>query len=333
VLTELLAETSHDVVGIDPGWFRSCTFGAAAANGVEEIREDLRDLEGVDLTGFDAIIHLAALSNDPLGDIDARLTAEINHRTTVRLAELAKGAGVERFLFASSCSIYGAAGDNALDEHAPFNPVTAYAQSKVASEHDLSRLADDRFSPTYLRNATCYGSSPRLRVDLVLNNLVAAAITTGTVRLLSDGTPWRPLLHVEDMCRAFLAAAEAPREAVHDQAFNVGRDQDNYRVIELAEIVADTVPGSRVEIADGAGPDKRTYRVDFGKIARRLPGFQPRWDARGGARQLYDQMRAAGFSREDFDGPRYKRLARIRELQASGALGADLRWVAEGVAA
>lgn len=333
VMTRLLAGADHEVIGLDAGWFRDCTFGTVDDGGVPEIAKDLRDLEAADLAGFDAVFHLAALSNDPLGDVDEGLTAEINHRATVRLAELAKAAGVARFVFASSCSIYGAAGDDALDERATFNPVTAYGRSKVASERDLARLADESFSPVYLRNATCYGASPRLRLDLVLNDLVAAAVATGTIRLLSDGTPWRPLLHVEDMCRAFLAAAAAPREVVHDQAFNVGRDRDNYRVIEIAEIVAEVVLGSRIEIADGAGPDTRTYRVDFSKIARRLPGFEPGWDARSGARELHDRLLAEGFSAADYGGPRFKRLARIRELLASGTLGADLRWVAADVPA
>ena len=255
------------------------------------------------------MIHLAGLSNDPLGDLDPDLTVEINERASIRLARLAREAGVERFVFSSSCSTYGAAGDDLLDESARFNPVTPYGRSKVRMEEALAELADQRFSPVYLRNATACGVSPRLRLDLVLNNLVGWAHTTGEVRLLSDGSPWRPLVHVEDIWLAFLAALEAPREAIHDQAFNVGRTDENFRIRELAEIVAETVPGCEVEVAEGAGPDKRTYRVDFGKIETELPGFAPRWTVRRAARELYDAYCRIGLSAEDFDGPSFKRLA------------------------
>ncbi len=292
---------------------------------VETLEVDLRDVTPAQLEGFDAVAHLAGLSNDPLGNLNANLTYDINLDASIHLARCAKQAGVERFVFSSSCSNYGAAGDDFLDENATLNPVTPYAKSKVRVEQELSALADEHFSPSYLRNATAYGSSPRLRLDLVLNNLVAWALTTGVVKLLSDGTPWRPVVHAEDICRAFIAVLEAPRERVHDQAFNVGRQEENYRIRELAEIVRDTVPGSRIEIAEGAGPDTRCYRVDCTKIARQLPEFQPRWDARRGAIELYEAYQRAGLTLEDLEGPRYSRLQHIRRRLDAGSLDTNLR--------
>lgn len=329
VLTPLLTAEGHEVVGLDAGWFTGCRFGDEdPAASVPTLGEDFRDVEPADLAGFEAVIHLAGLSNDPLGDLDPDLTYRINLEGSMRLARAAREAGVERFLFSSSCSTYGAAGEDLLDETADFNPVTPYGRSKVEVEAALRELATPGFSPVYLRNATACGVSPMLRLDLVLNNLVGWAHTTGAVRLLSDGSPWRPLVHVEDISRAFLAALEAPREAVHDQAFNVGRTDQNFRIRELAGIVAETVPGCEVELAPGAGPDTRTYRVDFSKIERVLPGFRPRWTVRDAARELHDAYRGVGLTREEFEGARYKRLGTIQEHLRSGRLSGELRWAA-----
>lgn len=326
VLTPMVVSAGHDVVGLDTNFFTASTFGEEAKANIGTIEKDIRDVEIADLVGFDAILHLAGLSNDPLGDLIPALTFEINYHASVRLAQLAKVAGVERFVFSSSCSNYGAGGEEWLTEESPFNPVTPYGISKVRVEQDVAPLADDNFSPTFLRSATAYGVSAKLRFDLAVNNLTAWAFTTGRVLLKSDGTAWRPFIHVEDMARAFLAVLEAPREAVHKEAFNVGRPEENYRIRDIAEIVADVVPNSHVEFAEDAEPDKRCYRVDSRKIARVLPAYQPQWTVRKGVEELYAAYQQIGLQVKDFEGPRYRRISHIKELIASGRLDENFRW-------
>ena len=325
VLVPMLWERGHEVVGLDTNYFESCLFTGALPE-VETIEKDIRDVEAADVAGFDAVIHLAGLSNDPLGDYKPNLTEDINETAAVKLARLAKAAGVQRFLFASSCSNYGAGGADFLDENAAFNPVTPYGVSKVKVEMALEQLADADFSPTYLRASTAYGLSPLIRFDLVINNLTAWALTTGLVYLKSDGTPWRPVVHVADIALAYVAALHAPREAIHNEAFNVGTTTENYQIRELAEIVRDIVPNCRIDFAPDAGPDTRCYRVDCNKIARVLHEFKPQWTARRGVEQLYESYRKVGLTLEEFEGERYKRIAHVKRLVDEGRLDHELRW-------
>jgi len=328
VMVPMLVKAGYDVVGLDSDLYAGCTFGDSMPN-VPTIKKDIRDVEAADLDSFEAVLHLAGLSNDPLSNLNPELTYQINHLASVKLAALAKQVGISRYIFSSSCSNYGAAGDQFMNEESDLNPITPYGISKVRVEQDVSNLADSDFSPIYLRNATAYGVSPRLRFDLVINNLVAWALTTGRVYLKSDGTPWRPLIHIEDISRAFIAALEAPRDVVHNQAFNVGQSGENYRISELAKIVAEIVPGCVIEYAPGAGPDKRSYQVDCSKISELIPEFKPQWNVRLGVRELYEAYQKVGLQPEEFEGPKYKRIAHIEYLLSVNKLDETLRWKVE----
>jgi nucleoside-diphosphate-sugar epimerase len=329
IMVSVLQKEGFEVVGLDNDLYDGCTFGDESASGsipdIPYVKKDIRDIELTDLQRCEAIVHLCALSNDPLGYFNPEITYEINHKASVRLAKLAKKAGVQRYVFSSSCSVYGAGGTDIVSEESKARPVTPYGFSKLKAEKDISRLANSQFSPTFLRSATAYGVSSMLRFDLVLNNLVAWAYTTGIVLLKSDGTAWRPIVHIEDISRAFVSVLNAPRDLVHNQIFNVGINNENYRTRQIADIVKETVPNSHIEYAKDAEPDKRSYRVDFSKISKTLPKFKPQWNARRGAKQLYDAYKRVKFTLEEFEGPRYRRITHIEESVKKGHLDNTLR--------
>jgi nucleoside-diphosphate-sugar epimerase len=324
VMVPILQAAGHDVTGLDTGFFATCVLGPHPVD-PPGLRVDLRDVTREQLTGFDAVIHLAALSNDPLGALAPQITYDINHHASVRLAHLAKEAAVHRFLYASTCSVYGSAGEDLVTEDAPLRPLTPYAESKVRVEDDVAAIADASFSPVFLRNATAFGFSPRLRADIVLNNLVGRAVLTGEVRVLSDGTPWRPLVHARDIATAFLLALEAPFDKVHCTAYNVGSEANNLTVADIAQSVADVVPGAQLLITGETGADPRSYRVDFSKF-RQAVGFEAAWKVADGAGELYKEYLSAGLTADDF-AKKFTRLPQLEALGAKGLVDESMRWI------
>jgi nucleoside-diphosphate-sugar epimerase len=328
-LTAMLQDAGHDVVGLDTNFFEDCAFDGELPQ-VSALRQDIRDVTVKDLAGFDAVAHLAALSNDPLGSLNERLTLEINYLASVQLARVAKDAGIKRFVFSSSCSVYGAGGEDVVDESSAIRPLTAYAASKARAEDGIAELADHAFAPVFLRSGTAYGLSTRLRLDVVLNAMAFTGVTRGAVSIQSGGTQWRPLVHISDIARAFVAALEAPHDQVCGQVFNVGANNENYQVCEIARLVAAEIPRCRVE-GDTAfsGPDARSYRVDFSKISRQLPSFRTAWRAAGGAQELcsaFGLLAAMDSRSADAHRERYMRLAQLQKLRRRGAVDASLRW-------
>jgi nucleoside-diphosphate-sugar epimerase len=331
VMVPMLQTHGFEVAGLDSDLFENCVFGDATVSGaisnIEYARKDIRDVELSDLRGFDAVAHLCALSNDPLGNLNPKITYEINHKGSVRLAKLAKEAGVERFILSSSCSVYGASTEDVVNEESEVKPITPYAISKVLAEKDISRLADSKFCPVFLRSSTAYGLSPMLRFDLVVNNFVAWSFTKGIVLLKSDGSAWRPFVHIKDISRAFIAALKAPQDTVSSQIINVGKNEENYRIHEVAEIVKQTVPSSQIKYVEGAEPDRRSYRVEFNKISRLLPEFKPEWTVPLGAKQLFEAYKKVGLRVDEFEGSRYRRITHLENSISSGRVDNSLRLV------
>jgi len=331
MLTRLLLEKGYQVTGLDTNYYRGCDFSSYHYPQIKQIEKDIRTVSKEDLENVDAVIHLAALSNDPLGSFDPKLTDDVNHVSTVRLANLAREARIRRFIYASSCSMYGIAGEDAVTEDARLAPVTEYAVSKVKSEEALARMADADFSPVFLRASTAYGIAPMLRCDLVVNNLVGWACTTGKIRIMSDGTPWRPAIHVEDLGRAYIACLEAPIDMIHNQAFNVGQNKENYRIRDMADVVKSIIPGCEIEYTYEHGPDSRTYKVSFDKISTILKDFfSPEWDINKGVRQLYEAYKAHGLTYEEFTGNKYVRLNQVKNLVRQKRLDRNLFWRGQG---
>ena len=329
VMTQMLLSEGFEVVGLDNDLFEESIFGNPSITGgipsISYMRKDLRDVSSTDLKNVDAIFHLCALSNDPLSNFNPKLTFEINHRSSVRLAKLAKENGINRFILSSSCSVYGDSKENIVNEESIVNPITPYAISKVHAERGISKLADSDFCPTFLRSSTAYGLSPMLRFDLVVNNFVAWSFTKGTVLLKSDGTAWRPLVHIQDISHAFISVLKSPVDVVYNQVFNVGKNGENYQIKDVAEIVKNIVPNSEIKYVDGAEPDKRSYQVKFDKISQLIPDFKPKWNVSLGAKQLYDAYKKVGLLVEDFEGPKFRRISNLEHSIKYGVLDENLR--------